>query len=75
MPDPANAMLKTALISITCVLIITSALTFIIGLLCGHYLSQRYRKSEKVSVSNPTTERAEDLELKENVAYITVRPK
>ena len=68
-------MLKTALISVTCVLVVISALTFIIGLLCGYYLGQRQRKSEKVSLTNPTTERAEDLELKENVAYITVHPK
>ena len=68
-------MLKIALISITCVLIVMSALVFIIGLLCGYYFSQRYKKSKKESSSNPTTERAEDLELKENVAYITVHPK
>ena len=75
MPDPAIAVLKAALISVTCVLIMISALTFVIGLLCGYYFSQRYIKSGKESVSNPTTEHVEDPELKENVAYITVRPK
>ena len=77
MPDPANTMLMTALISITCVLVVISALMFIIRLLCGYYLSQRYIKSQKESESTPTTvtEHVEDLELKENVAYITVCPK
>ena len=77
--DSANTMLKTALISVTCLYVMTSALIFIIGFLCGHCFSQRHRKSEKQSVSNSTnvtcTEHAEDLELKENVAYVTVRPK
>ena len=62
----------------TCVLVMLSALTFIIGFVCGHYFSQRRRKSVKKntgSPSNPTTEPGEDLELKENVAYITIHPK
>ena len=77
MPDLAIVMLKAALISMTCVLVVIAALTFIIGVVCGYYFSQRYRKSEKESVSNPidVSEYAEDLELKENVAYITVCPK
>ena len=81
-PDPSTvaitAMLKTALIAVTCVLIIMSALMLIIGFVCDHYYSQRWRKSagknkESPSDSNPTTELMEDLELKENVAYITIR--
>ena len=79
MPDPANATLKVSLISITCVLVVISVLMFVIGFICGHCFSQRQRKSETIqhqeSVSNPTTEHVEDLELKENVAYITLRPK
>ena len=73
--DPAIAMLKTALISTTCLYVMTSVLIFIVGFVCGHCFSLRQRKSGKESASTPTTEHAEDLELKENVAYITVRPK
>ena len=84
-PSPSTATaastqtLRTALISVTCVLVIMSALTFLIGFICGHCFSQRWRKpSEKKddeSPSNLMTEPREDLELKENVAYITIRPK
>ena len=74
-PDPAIAMLKIALISVTCLYVMTSVLIFIVGFVCGHCFSLRQTKSEKESASNPTTERTEDLELKENVAYVTVRPK
>ena len=76
-PDPANALLRTALISVTCVLVMTSVLTFIIGLFCGHCLSQRRRKSGRETVSTPSnaTAHVKDLELKENVAYVTLRPK
>ena len=81
MPDPATtAMLRTALISVTCLSIIMSTLTFVIGFVCGHYFSQRWKESatsnqNKENVSNTTNEGGEDLDLKENVAYITLRPK
>ena len=72
-------ILITALISVTCVLVMISALMFIIGFICGHCFSQRWRKpspkKDDESPSNLTTEPREDLELKENVAYITIRPK
>ena len=82
-PSPAAttstaAILRTALISVTCVLVMMLALTFVIGFVCGHCISQRWRKSAQKnnnSPSNPTIEPGEDLELKENVAYITIRPK
>ena len=83
-PSPATAtsaqMLRAALILVTCVLGVMSILTFIIGFVCGHCFSQRWRKSagknnESPSESNPTTEPGEDLELKENVAYVTLHPK
>ena len=65
--------------SVTCVLVMMSALTFLIGFICGHCFSQRWRKSsvkkDDKSPSNITTEPMEDLELKENVAYITIHPK
>ena len=53
-----------------------SALTFVIGAVCGHCLCQKWRKSAAAkkndeSPSDPTTE---DLELKGNVAYITISP-
>ena len=71
-------MLSTTLISVTCVLFMMSVVTFIIGVICGHCFSPRWRESANKnsgSPSDPTTERGEDLELKENVAYITIRPK
>ena len=79
-PAIATATLRTALIAVTCVLVMMSALTFVIGFVCGNCFSQRWRKSagrnnESPSDSNTTTEPGEDLELKQNVAYITIRPK
>ena len=81
-PDssPATATaaetLKTALISVTCVLVMMSAF---IGFICGHCFSQRWRKpsgkKDDESPSNLTTESREDLELKENIAYITIHPR
>ena len=73
----SDTTLRTALISVTCVLVMMSALTFIIGVVCGHCLSQRWRKSAatKKNDESPSDPTAEDLELKENVAYITIRPK
>ena len=72
-------MLRTALISVTCVLVMMSALMFVVGFVCGHCFSQRWRKSanknDESSPSHLTTEPGEDLELKENVAYVTIRPK
>ena len=73
------AMLRTALISATCVLAVISLFTFIAGIVCGHYLSQSWRSSADRSKQpeshqiNPENI-VSDLELKENVAYITLRP-
>ena len=76
MSDPATAMLRAALISVVCLSIIISAVMFVIGFVCGHYLTQRWRKSIAAEQDScPTNEHGEDLELKENVAYITLRPK
>ena len=73
------AMLRTALISVTCVSVLMSLFTFIAGIVCYHYISQRWRASsadinkQPGSHSNPKDTESE-LELKENVAYITLRP-
>ena len=77
-PDLDNASLRPALIAVSCLLVVASVLMFIIGLICGHCLSQRWRKlsQHKQSMSTShTTKQVEDLELKENVAYVTLRPK
>ena len=69
-------MLRTALISVTCVLVMMSVFIFITGFVCGHYFNQRWRESankSKQQVTNPKNTES-DLELKENVAYITVHP-
>ena len=74
-----NASLRPALISVSCLLVVASVLMFIVGFVCGHCFSQRRRKftaQHEQSVSTPTSsECVEDLELKENVAYVTLRPK
>ena len=72
-------MLRTALITVTCVLAMMSLFTFIAGIVCYHCISQRWRSSsadinkQPESHSNPKHMESE-LELKENVAYITLRP-
>ena len=73
----SDTTLRTALISVTCLLVLMSALTFVIGLVCGHCLSQRWRKSAAAKKNDelPSDPTAEDLELKGNAAYITIRPK
>ena len=71
------AMLRTALVSVTCVLVVMSVFIFIAGFVCGHHFSQRLRKSadkNKQSASQNPKIMESDLELKENVAYITVHP-
>ena len=72
-------MLRTALIMVTCGLVMTSLFTFIAGIVCYHCISQRWRavsadiNKQPESHSNPKDIES-DLELKENVAYITLRP-
>ena len=68
----AVQMLRTALISVTCTLVMMSALMFLNGFFCGHCFSQSWSKpsgkKNDESPSNLTTEPREALELKENVA-------
>ena len=74
----AIAMLRTALISVVCVLVVISVFIFITGVVCGYYLGQRWRESadkNKLPESqNSPKDMESDLELKENVAYITLSP-
>ena len=70
-------MLRTALITVTCVSVMTSLFTFIAGIVCYHCISQRWRASSadnNKSQNNPKPVMETDLELKENVAYITLHP-
>jgi hypothetical protein len=70
-----------ALISVSCVVVVASVLTFIIGFICGHCYSQRQRKltqqeqTMSMSTEVATNEQEGDLELKDNVAYVTLHPK
>ena len=80
-PDHAIAMLRTALISVTFVLIMLSMLLFLVGFISGgYYFSQRWRKVASAnkcdhgSPSNPTTEPQEGVDLKKNVAYMDLDP-
>ena len=70
-----------ALISVSCVAVVVSVLMFIIGFICGHCFSQRRRKltqheqTMSTSTAAASDEPEGDLELKDNVAYVTLRPK
>jgi hypothetical protein len=71
--------LRTALISVTCALVVTSVFTFIAGIVCYHYISQRRRASADINKQSDSQNNPKDLEpeleLKENAAYITIRPR
>ena len=70
-----------ALISVSCVAVVASVLMFIIGFVCGHCFSQRWKKltqheqTMSMSTAAASNELEGDLELKDNVAYVTLRPK
>ena len=70
-----------ALISVSCVVVVASMLMFIIGFVRGHCFSQRRKKltqHEQTMSTSPAAASNEpegDLELKDNVAYVTLRPK
>ena len=70
-----------ALISVLCVAVVASVLMFIIGFICGHCFSQRRKKltqheqTMSTSTAAASNEPEGDLELKDNVAYVTLRPK
>ena len=70
----STAVLRTSLVSVTCVLIMLSLFVFIAGVVCGHYLSQRWRESADRNKKLESHSTVSDLELKENAAYITLRP-
>ena len=69
-------MLRTALITVACVSVIMSLFTFIAGIVCYHCISQRRRVSADINKSqnNPEHVMETGLELKQNVAYITLSP-
>ena len=65
-------MLRTALISVTSLSVVMSALIFIIGFVCGHCFNQRWRKSADKndgSSSDPIAEPGEDLELRKKCLH------
>ena len=71
-----------ALISVSCVVIVASVLTFIMGFVCGRCYSSQGRKkltqheqTMSTSTAAAANEQVENLELKDNVAYVTLRPK
>ena len=70
-----------ALISVSCVAVVASVLMFIIGFICGHCFSQRrkilaqHEQTMSTSTAAASNEPEGDLELKDNVAYVTLRPK
>jgi hypothetical protein len=73
------AMLRTALISVTCIQAVISVFTFIAGIVCYHYISQRRRASAVTNKQSDSQNNPRDLEpeleLNENAAYITIRPR
>ena len=70
-----------ALISVSCVAVVVSVLMFIVGFVCGQCFGQRRRKltqqeqTMSASTAAASNEQEGDLELKDNVAYVTLRPK
>ena len=72
MSTTSAAMLRTALVSVTCLLVLMAALTFIVGFFCGRYLSLRWQESADRNKQSESHNMESDLELKENVAYIAV---
>ena len=65
----SDATLTTALISITCVLVVISVLTFIASLVGQCYLRRKpaaVTKNSESSKSGPATEQVEDLKQKDN---------
>jgi hypothetical protein len=72
------ATLRIALILVTCVLIVMSVFTFIAGLVCGYYISQRLRASTDINEQSESQNIPKDLEselqLKKNAAYIHLHP-
>ena len=70
-----------ALISVSCVAIVVSVLMFIVGFVCGKCFGQRRRKltqhekTMSTSTAAAANEQEGDLELKDNVAYVTLHPK
>ena len=70
-----------ALISVSCVAVVASVLMFIIGFVCGYCFSQRrktltqHEQTMSTSTAAASNEQEVDLELKDNVAYVTLRPK
>ena len=76
----SDATLLIALISVTCTLAVVSVSMFVIGVSCGYHLKMRTsavnnKNVESSSIRNPASEHMGDLQLKENVAYVTIRPK
>ena len=73
-----TATLRISLISVTCIQVVLSLFIFIAGVVCGHYLSQRWRESADRNKQPESKNNSKDveshLELQENVAYITLRP-
>ena len=73
-----TAMLRTALITVTCISVLMSVVAFIAGIAFYHCISQRWRAAsadinkQPGSHSNPKDTESE-LELKENVSYISLR--
>ena len=72
--------LRPVLIFVSCLLVVASLLMFIIGFICGQYFNQRcHRKLTRQERSRAMSTAAaskhvENLELNENVAYVTLRP-
>ena len=67
-------ILRTALILVTCTLVVMAVFFFIAGVACGHYLSRRWRQSANKNKQPESHNIESDLELKQNVAYITLHP-
>ena len=70
--------LRPASISVSCLLVVVSLLMLFIGFICGQCFNQRHHRKltqQEESATAAASERLEDLELNENVAYVTIHLK
>ena len=72
MSTVSTVTLRTALVSVTCLLVLMAALIYILGFVCDRCLSQRWQESSGRNKQSESHNMVSDLELKENVAYITL---
>ena len=76
----ASDVVTVVVVSLVSVFFVSSVIIFIIGFVCGHYFSQKFKQSPKETPNQPAplyedvlpsavNHQEQAVELKENVAY------